>query len=109
MLDLQHSDGLMHRLRRDPDQPSEALFQFEEPRNSARYSEGAERQDHRGRPVVRREQTKTTEQEDEPEDQQSDERFRSSLPNLLGEKPACITDPCGERRRLPKPPLVAGV
>jgi hypothetical protein len=40
---------------------------------------------------------------------QSEERFWGSLPDLLGQQPACIADLRGKRHSLPQPPLVAGI
>src|SRR5215813_5796974 len=44
-----------------------------------------------------------------PEDQQSDERFRSPLPYLLGDQPACVSDFAGKHHGLTHPPLVARI
>jgi len=65
--DLQRAHCLSHRLRRDTDQASESLFQLKEHSYSARDSQRTQGQKNRGRQVVRREQTKTSEQKDQPE------------------------------------------
>ena len=65
--DLQRAHCLSHRLWRDTDQASESLFQLKEHSYSARYSQRTQGQKNRGRQVVRREQTKTSEQKDQPE------------------------------------------
>ena len=41
---------------------------------------------------MRREQTETGEQQSQPEDQESKERFWSSLPGLLGQLPAGVAN-----------------
>jgi len=67
------------------DYASEPLLQFQNHSNCASYCQRAQGQDDRRSEIVRRGQTKACEQQRQPKDEKSDERLRSSLPNLLRE------------------------
>ena len=51
--------------------------------------------------------TKTGEQQRQPKDEESDERFWRSLPNLPGDQPSCVSDLGRKGYCLSQPPLIA--
>jgi hypothetical protein len=54
-------------------------------------------------------QTKASEQQGQQKDQQSDKRLGSSLPNLLGEKPARVSNLGRKCHGLSQSPWIAGI